>query len=265
MRGSLPSVNYPTASGPAQCRYRPTPWHPRGFASRAALVRSGPHPERRQARRLSPGHLQFDLSRPIDGAVPDTVFGESTRAAYLPKYGRIRVIRKVNPRRHADPGARVTSDRLPRPTVDAYGRIFCCKRYRRSRGVGLVGMEVKSQPTVRVQVDPEAWRSRHQTRSGTVLGQAMSDLRRHAHSPRRPTRSIQRSIVPSENYAIGDRLSQVAGPHTRYRTQHRAERNETYVCHVQPDGHHPGRSSASRRKRVEAGPDKAMMPMLRPL
>jgi hydrophobe/amphiphile efflux-1 (HAE1) family protein len=123
--------------------------------------------------------LQFELSRPIDGAVADTLAAINAANAYLPKnlpYPPL--IRKVNPADAPILTLGVWSDTLPLPVVSAYAQNILFEKLSQVPGVGLVGVGGEEQPTVRVQVDPEALAARGVNLEDvrTVLGQANVDL-----------------------------------------------------------------------------------------
>jgi hydrophobe/amphiphile efflux-1 (HAE1) family protein len=123
--------------------------------------------------------LQFELSRPIDGAVADTLSAINAANAYLPKnlpYPPL--IRKVNPADAPILTLGVWSDSLPLTVVDAYAQNILFEKLSQVPGVGLVGVGGEQQPAVRVQVDPEALAARGVNLEDvrTVLGQANVDL-----------------------------------------------------------------------------------------
>src|SRR5437879_4409871 len=119
--------------------------------------------------------LQFDLSRAIDGAVSDTLSAINAATAQLPpNMPYPPTIRKVNPADTPILVLGVTSDSLPLTTVDAYAENILLQKFSQISGVGLVGIGGEEQPTVRVQVDPEALAARGSTLADvrTVLGPA---------------------------------------------------------------------------------------------
>src|ERR1700710_1965022 len=137
--------------------------------------------------------LQFELSRPIDGAVADTLSAINAAAAYLPKnmpYPPL--IRKVNPADTPILVLGVTSDSLPLTTVDAYAQNILLQKISQISGVGLVGVGGEQQPTVRVQVDPQALAARGINLEDvrTVLGQANVDLPKGTLNSPRQTYTI---------------------------------------------------------------------------
>src|SRR6476646_5669091 len=150
--------------------------------------------------------LQFELNRQIDGAVSDTLSAINAANAYLPAglpYPPL--IRKVNP---ADTPVLVlglTSDTLPLTVVDAYGQNILLQKISQISGVGLVGIGGQEQPTIRVQVDPQALASRGINLEDvrTVLGQANVDLPKGTlNSPRQTyTLNTNDQIFKPDDYA----------------------------------------------------------------
>src|ERR1700752_2453758 len=123
--------------------------------------------------------LQFELSRPIDGAVADKLADINPAAAYLPKnmpYPPL--IRKVNPADTPILVLGITSDSLPLTVVDAYAQNILLEKLSQISGVGLVGIGGEQQPTVRVRIDPQALANRGINLEDVraVLGQANGDL-----------------------------------------------------------------------------------------
>jgi hydrophobe/amphiphile efflux-1 (HAE1) family protein len=180
---SLPNVNYPTLSITAQLPGA----DPQTMASTVASpleLQFGEIPGLTQMTSASAlGYvqitLQFDLSRPIDGAVSDTLSAINAATAYLPvglPYPPL--IRKVNPAETPILVLGITSDSLPLTVVDAYAQNILLQKISQISGVGLVGVGGEQQPTVRVQVDPEALAARGINLEDvrTVLGQANVDL-----------------------------------------------------------------------------------------
>jgi hydrophobe/amphiphile efflux-1 (HAE1) family protein len=180
---SLPNVNYPTLSITAQLPGA----DPQTMASTVASpleLQFGEIPGLTQMTSASAlGYvqitLQFDLSRPIDGAVSDTLSAINAATAYLPvglPYPP--EIRKVNPAETPIMVLGITSDSLPLTVVDAYAQNILLQKISQISGVGLVGVGGEQQPTVRVQVDPEALAARGINLEDvrTVLGQANVDL-----------------------------------------------------------------------------------------
>jgi hydrophobe/amphiphile efflux-1 (HAE1) family protein len=207
---SLPSVNYPTLTVTAQLPGT----DPQTMASTVASpleLQFGEIPGLTQMTSSSAlGYaqvtLQFDLSRPIDGAVADTLSAINAAAAYLPKnmpYPPL--IRKVNPADTPILVLGVTSDSLPLTTVDAYAQNILLQKISQISGVGLVGIGGQQQPTVRVQVDPEALAARGINLEDvrTILGQANVDLPKGTlNSPRQTyTLNTNDQLFHPEDYA----------------------------------------------------------------
>jgi HAE1 family hydrophobic/amphiphilic exporter-1 len=189
---SLPNVNYPTLTVTAQLPGA----DPQTMASTVASpleLQFGEIPGLTQMTSASAiGYtqitLQFDLSRPIDGAVSDTLSAIQTASAYVPKnIPYPPMIRKVNPADTPILVLGVSSDSLPIPVVDAYAQNILLQKISQISGVGLVGVGGEQQPAVRVQVDPEALAARGINLEDvrTVLGQANVDLPKgQLNSPR---------------------------------------------------------------------------------
>jgi hydrophobe/amphiphile efflux-1 (HAE1) family protein len=123
--------------------------------------------------------LQFDLSRPIDGAVADTLSAINAASAQLPlNMPYPPTIRKVNPADTPILVLALTSESLPITTVDAYAENILLQKLSQISGVGLVGIGGQQKPAVRVQVDPQALGARgislEDVRS--VISQANVDL-----------------------------------------------------------------------------------------
>jgi hydrophobe/amphiphile efflux-1 (HAE1) family protein len=123
--------------------------------------------------------LQFDLSRPIDGAVADTLSAINAASAQLPlNMPYPPTIRKVNPADTPILVLALTSESLPITTVDAYAENILLQKLSQISGVGLVGIGGQQKPAVRVQVDPQALAARgislEDVRS--VISQANVDL-----------------------------------------------------------------------------------------
>ena len=105
--------------------------------------------------------LQFDLSRPIDGAATDTLSAINAAAAQLPlNLPYPPTIRRVNPADTPILVLGVTSDTLPLTTVDAYAETILLEKVSQIAGVGLVGIGGQQKPAIRVQVDPQALAAR---------------------------------------------------------------------------------------------------------
>ncbi len=188
---SLPNVNYPTLTVTAQLPGA----DPQTMASTVASpleLQFGEIPGLTQMTSASAlGYtqitLQFDLNRPIDGAVSDTLSAINAATAYLPKNMPYPpMIRKVNPADTPILVLGITSDSLPLTVVDAYAQNILLQKISQISGVGLVGIGGQQQPTVRVQVDPQALAARGINLEDvrTVLGQANVDLPKgHAQQP----------------------------------------------------------------------------------
>jgi hydrophobe/amphiphile efflux-1 (HAE1) family protein len=207
---SLPNVNYPTLSITAQLPGA----DPQTMASTVASpleLQFGEIPGLTQMTSASAlGYtqitLQFDLSRPIDGAVSDTLSAINAATAYLPKnlpYPPL--IRKVNPAETPILVLGITSDSLPLTVVDAYAQNILLQKISQISGVGLVGIGGEQQPTVRVQVDPEALAARGINLEDvrTVLGQANVDLPKGTlNSPRQTfTLNTNDQLFQPDKYA----------------------------------------------------------------
>src|SRR6202050_5319229 len=180
---ALPNVNYPTLTVTAQLPGA----DPQTMASTVASpleLQFGEIPGLTQMTSASAlGYvqitLQFDLSRQIDGAVSDTLSAINAATAYLPiglPYPPL--ISKVNPADTPILVLGVTSDSLPLTVVDAYAQNILLQKLSQISGVGLVGIGGQQQPTVRVQVDPQALADRGINLEDVraVLGQANVDL-----------------------------------------------------------------------------------------
>jgi multidrug efflux pump subunit AcrB len=195
---ALPNVNYPTLTVTAQFPGA----DPETMASTVASPLELQFGEIRGLTQMTSASalgyvqitLQFELSRQIDGAVSDTLSAINAAAAYLPKdLPYPPMIRKVNPADTPILVLGVTSDSLPLTVVDAYAQNILLQKISQISGVGLVGIGGEEQPTVRVQVDPEALAARGINLEDvrTVLGQAMSTFRKaRSTALARPTRSI---------------------------------------------------------------------------
>ena len=207
---SLPNVNYPTLSITAQLPGA----DPQTMASTVTSpleLQFGEIPGLTQMTSASAlGYaqitLQFDLSRPIDGAVSDTLSAINAATAYLPKnlpYPPL--IRKVNPAETPILVLGLTSDSLPLTVVDAYAQNILLQKISQVSGVGLVGIGGQQQPTVRIQVDPEALAARGINLEDvrTVLGQANVDLPKGTlNSPRQTyTLNTNDQLFEPDKYA----------------------------------------------------------------
>jgi HAE1 family hydrophobic/amphiphilic exporter-1 len=207
---ALPNVNYPTLTVTAQLPGA----DPQTMASTVASpleLQFGEIPGLTQMTSASAlGYvqitLQFELSRQIDGAVSDTLSAINAANAYLPKdlpYPPL--IRKVNPADTPILVLGITSDTLPLPVVDAYAQNILLQKISQISGVGLVGIGGTQQPTVRVQVDPDALAARGINFEDvrTVLGQANVDLPKGTlNSPRQTyTLNTNDQLFKPEQYA----------------------------------------------------------------
>src|SRR6201991_4750684 len=180
---ALPNVNYPTVTVTAQLPGADPETMGATVASPLEL-QFGQIPGLTQMTSASAiGYtqitLQFDLDRPIDGAVSDTLSAIQTASAYLPKNMPYPpMIRKVNPADTPILVLGITSDTLPITVVDAFAQNILLQKMSQISGVGLVGIGGEQQPTVRVQVDPAALAARGINLEDVraVLGQANVDL-----------------------------------------------------------------------------------------
>jgi hydrophobe/amphiphile efflux-1 (HAE1) family protein len=150
--------------------------------------------------------LQFELNRSIDPAVSDTLSAINAASAYLPKnlpYPPL--IRKVNPADTPVLVLGVTSDTLPLDVVDAYAQNIMLQKISQIPGVGLVGIGGQQQPSVRVQVDPQALAARGINLEDVraVLGQANVDLPKGTlNSPRQTyTLNTNDQLYKPDQYA----------------------------------------------------------------
>jgi hydrophobe/amphiphile efflux-1 (HAE1) family protein len=207
---SLPNVNYPTLTVTAQLPGA----DPQTMASTVASpleLQFGEIPGLTQMTSASAlGYtqitLQFELNRQIDGAVSDTLSAINAANAYLPAglpYPPL--IRKVNPAETPILVLGITSDSLPLTVVDAYAQNILLQKISQVSGVGLVGIGGTQQPTVRVQVDPEALAARGINLEDvrTVLGQANVDLPKGTlNSPRQTfTLNTNDQLFKPDQYA----------------------------------------------------------------
>src|SRR5206468_492970 len=80
--------------------------------------------------------------------------------AALPNVNYPPLIRKVNPADTPILVLGITSDSLPLTDVDAYAQNILLQKISQVSGVGLVGVGGTQQPTVRIQVDPQALAAR---------------------------------------------------------------------------------------------------------
>jgi len=207
---ALPNVNYPTLTVTAQLPGA----DPQTMASTVASpleLQFGEIPGVTQMTSASAlGYtqiaLQFDLNRQIDGAVSDTLSAINAANAYLPAgLPYPPQIRKVNPADTPILVLGITSDTLPLTVVDAYAQNILLQKISQISGVGLVGIGGTQQPTVRVQVDPEALAARGINLEDvrTVLGQANVDLPKGTlNSPRQTfTLNTNDQLFKPDQYA----------------------------------------------------------------
>ena len=207
---SLPNVNYPTLNVTAQLPGA----DPQTMASTVASpleLQFGEIPGLTQMTSASAlGYtqitLQFDLNRQIDGAVSDTLSAINAANAYLPAgLPYPPQIRKVNPAETPILVLGITSDSLPLTVVDAYAQNILLQKISQVSGVGLVGVGGTQQPSVRVQVDPEALAARGINLEDvrTVLGQANVDLPKGTlNSPRQTfTLNTNDQLFKPDQYA----------------------------------------------------------------
>ena len=114
-------------------------------------------------------------------------------------------IRKVNPADTPILVLAATSDSLPLTVVDAYAQNILLEKISQISGVGLVGIGGEQQPTVRVQVDPDALAARGINLEDvrTVLGQANVDLPKGTlNSPRQTyTLNTNDQLFKPDQYA----------------------------------------------------------------
>jgi HAE1 family hydrophobic/amphiphilic exporter-1 len=207
---ALPNVNYPTLTVTAQLPGA----DPQTMASTVASpleLQFGEIPGLTQMTSASAlGYtqitLQFDLNRQIDGAVSDTLSAINAANAYLPAgLPYPPQIRKVNPADTPILVLGITSDSLPLTVVDAYAQNILLQKISQVSGVGLVGIGGVQQPTVRIQVDPEALAARGINLEDvrTVLGQANVDLPKGTlNSPRQTyTLNTNDQLFKPDQYA----------------------------------------------------------------
>jgi HAE1 family hydrophobic/amphiphilic exporter-1 len=207
---ALPNVNYPTLSVTAQLPGA----DPQTMASTVASpleLQFGEIPGLTQmtsssALGIVSITLQFDLNRPLDGAVSDTLSAINAASAFLPRdLPYPPVIRKVNPADTPILVMGLTSDTLPLTVVDAYAQNILLQKISQIPGVGLVGIGGQQQPSVRVQVDPQALASRGISLEDirAVLGQANVDLPKGTlNSPRQTyTLNTNDQLFKPEQYA----------------------------------------------------------------
>jgi HAE1 family hydrophobic/amphiphilic exporter-1 len=207
---SLPNVNYPTLSVTAQLPGA----DPQTMASTVASplelqfgqIAGLTQMTSSSALGYTQVTLQFELSRQIEGAVSDTLSAIQAASAYLPaNLPYPPSIRKVNPADTPILVLGVTSDSLPLTVVSAYAQNILLQKLSQISGVGLVGIGGQQQPTVRVQVDPEALAARGINLEDvrTVLGQANVDLPKGTlNSPRQTfTLNTNDQLFKPDQYA----------------------------------------------------------------
>jgi HAE1 family hydrophobic/amphiphilic exporter-1 len=207
---SLPNVNYPTLSVTAQLPGA----DPQTMASTVASplelqfgqIAGLTQMTSSSALGYTQVTLQFELSRQIEGCVSDTLSAIQAASAYLPKnLPYPPSIRKVNPADTPILVLGVTSDSLPLTVVSAYAQNILLQKLSQISGVGLVGIGGQQQPTVRVQVDPEALAARGINLEDvrTVLGQANVDLPKGTlNSPRQTfTLNTNDQLFKPDQYA----------------------------------------------------------------
>ena len=207
---ALPNINYPTLTVTAQLPGA----DPQTMASTVASpleLQFGEIPGLTQMTSASSlGYvqitLQFELSRQIDGAVADTLSAINAAAAYLPlNMPYPPLIRKVNPADTPILVLGITSDTLPLTVVSSYAQNILLQKVSQISGVGLVGTGGTQQPTVRVQVDPEALAARGINLEDvrTVFGEANVDLPKGTlNSPRQTyTLNTNDQLFKPEQYA----------------------------------------------------------------
>ena len=262
---ALPNINYPTLTVTAQLPGA----DPQTMASTVASpleLQFGEIPGLTQMTSASSlGYvqitLQFELSRQIDGAVADTLSAINAAAAYLPlNMPYPPLIRKVNPADTPILVLGITSDTLPLTVVSSYAQNILLQKVSQISGVGLVGTGGTQQPTVRVQVDPEALAARGINLEDVRAVLGRSECRSSERDAQQPSPDLhaqhQRSAVQARAIRRPDRrLSQrLAGSHTRYRPRHQCGRKRANRRLVQPATRdHPGGPAAARRQRHRDG------------
>src|SRR5215467_5436096 len=133
----------------------------------------------------------LSVTAQLPGADPLSAINAAS--AYLPQnmpYPPL--IRKVNPADTPILVLAATSDTLPLTVVSAYAQNIVEQKLSQISGVGLVGTGGTQQPTVRVQVDPQALAARGINLEDvrTVLGQANVDLAKGTLNSPRETYTI---------------------------------------------------------------------------
>jgi HAE1 family hydrophobic/amphiphilic exporter-1 len=207
---ALPNVNYPTLAVTAQLPGADPQTMASSVASPLELQFGEISALKQMTSASALGYtqitLQFDLNRPIDGAVSDTLSAINAASPYLPAgMPYPPTIRKVNPADTPILVLGITSDTLPLTTVDAYAESILEQKISQISGVGLVGIGGQQKPAVRVQVDPEALAARSINLEDvrTVLGQANVDLAKGTlNGPRQTyTLSTNDQIFNPDQYA----------------------------------------------------------------
>jgi hydrophobe/amphiphile efflux-1 (HAE1) family protein len=151
--------------------------------------------------------LQFDLSRPIDGAVSDTLAAINAASAQLPiGLPFPPTIRKVNPADTPILVLALTSDTLPITTVDAYAENILLQKLSQISGVGLVGIAGQQKPSIRIQVDPQALAARGISLEDVrnVIGQATVDMPKGTLNSPRQSYTINTNDQLLDPAAYGD-------------------------------------------------------------
>jgi multidrug efflux pump len=125
--------------------------------------------------------LQFDLSRNIDGAARDVESAINAARTYLPiNLPSNPSYRKVNPADSPIMLLALTSDSYPITTIYDIASTVLQQKISQIQGVGQVGVNGGSTPSVRVEVDPKKLES-----FGMTLGTVQSVLSlQNAHEPR---------------------------------------------------------------------------------
>jgi multidrug efflux pump len=125
--------------------------------------------------------LQFDLSRNIDGAARDVESAINAARTYLPiNLPSNPSYRKVNPADSPIMLLALTSDTYPITKIYDIASTVLQQKISQIQGVGQVGVNGGSTPSVRVEVDPQKLES-----FGMTLGSVQSVLSlQNAHEPR---------------------------------------------------------------------------------
>ena len=181
---SLPNVNYPTIAVSAQLPGA----DPETMASSVATPLEQQFTQIPGVTQLTSSSalgitqltVQFDLGRDVDGAAERCARRDQRREPLSPRRHSLPADHpQGEPRRHADPGAcphlrlaAADHGRRLSPRTSSY------RRFRRSPGVGQIGIGGRQKPAIRVQVDPQALANRgiglEDVRN--VLSQANVDL-----------------------------------------------------------------------------------------